>query len=288
MAYAYFLPLLMQMLQSQGGDSSQGGGSGSQVPFGQNYFNPQGGSGAYSSQQGLMGGSMGGGSSGGGGSNWMSMLGGSGGGGGGGGLMSSLGSQTPGGRMGGIANGLFNMFFAKNPSDAADPYLGSIEGSMGKYLNPYIDAGKSAMGTLNAENNKLVNDPGAVMNKIGAGFQQSPGYQFQTQQAEGAANRASAAGGMLGSPMQQQNIAGTINNLANQDYYNYLNHGIGMYDTGLTGMSHMSDQGFNASGMMSQGLLQQLLAQAQNAYAGANTYNQQMGGGISSLIGGMF
>jgi hypothetical protein len=248
MSYQQFMPMIMQMLQQQGGGMPNANPAG-----GQNYFNPAGGSGPYSSQQGLMGGSLG----------------------------SSMGD------MGGIASGLFNIFGAQDPSAAANPYLSGIEGSMGKYLSPYMDAGKNAMGTLMGQYGSLVNDPGAVMNKIGAGFQQSPGYQFQTQQAEGAVNRASAAGGMLGSPMQQQNIASTINGLANQDYYNYLNHGMEMYGQGMSGLSHINDQGYGAAGQMSQGLLQQLLAQAQNAYAGAANSNQNMGGGIGSLVGGL-
>lgn len=254
MSYQQLMPMIMQMLQQQGGGQQPGSG----MQSGQNYFNPQGGSGAYSSQKGLMGGSMG----------------------------DAMGGGMAG-DIGGIASGLFNMFGAQDPSAAANPYLSGIEGGMNKYLSPYMDAGKSAMGTLMGQYGGLVNDPGAMMNKIGAGFQQSPGFQFQTQQAGDAANRASAAGGMLGSPMQQQNIASTVNGLAQQDYGNYMNRGMSMYNQGLSGLSHVGDMGLQGAGMMSQGLLQQLLAQAQNAYAGAANSNQSMGGGIGSLASGI-
>ncbi len=210
-----------------------------------------------------------------------------------GGMLGSMGGGGNGGaqfgaRMGGIANGLFNLFGAKNPSDAANPYLEGIQGQMGQYLNPYMDAGKRAMGTLEGQYNQNINDPTHMMNQIGAGFQHSPGYAAQVAAAEGAANRASAAGGMLGSPQQQQQIAGTVNQMANQDYYNYVDRGMGQYNMGLGGLGNINQMGYGAAGQMSQGALQQALAQAQNAYEGANTYNQQKGGGIGSIVGGLF
>jgi len=257
-------PMLMQLMQMlQGG--GQGGQGGQQN--GMNYFNPQGGSGPYQSQQGLMGGSR-------------PMAGGSLGSGMGGGDSSDSG-------WGGIASGIFNMFGSQDPSAAGDKYLSGIESGMGKYLNPYIQSGMRAMPQLEGQYNQLINDPSGVMNRIGAGFQQSPGFQFQTDQATGAANRAAAAGGMAGTPQEQQQLASTVNGLAQQDYGNYMNRGMNMYGQGLNGLSHMNDMGFNASNQMSQGFLQQILAQAQNAAMGAANSNSMMGGGIGSLMGGL-
>lgn len=262
-----FIQMLMSLMNQQGG-GSQGGmqnGSAMQDPN-RNYFNPGNGN-PYSSQKGLMGGSMGGGS--------LSS----------GPHMPIMGDMGAG--IGGIASGLFNLFGSENPSDAANPYLDKMESGMGKYMNPFIQRGQRAGDTLESQYNSLTNDPTGVMNKIGSTFHSSPGYGFQTSQAEGAANRAAAAGGMLGSPAQQQEISGVINGLANQDYYNYLNHGTDMYKTGLNGLEGFNNQGYGASNLMAQGLMQQLMAQAQNAYAGSNTKNQQMGGGIGSLVGGI-
>ena len=69
----------------------------------------------------------------------------------------------------------------------------------------------------------MVNDPNALYSKFGQGFQQSPGYKFQVDQATNAANSAASAGGMLGTPAEQQQLAGTVGGLANQDFYNYMN-----------------------------------------------------------------
>lgn len=243
MSYAAFLPMLMQMMQEQGGQP------GGMPQGGMNYFNPMGGS-PYSSQQGMLGSGM-------------------------------------GGPIGGIASGLFNMFGAKNPSDAANPFLDQMGGKIDQYMDPFIQSGNQMRPMLQDQYKQMISNPGGVMNHIGEGFQQSPGYQFQVNQAQNAANRAASAGGMLGSPMQQQNIAGTVNNLANQDYYHYLDHGMNMYGQGMQGASHLNDLSFGAGSQAMQAWMQQLLAKAQNAYSGANSYNQQMGSGIGSLVGGI-
>jgi hypothetical protein len=209
-----------------------------------------------------------------------------------------------------------------NPANAGMGYLNQIPGAMSPYFNPYISAGRGALGNLQGQYGQLMsglpglqsqygqmmNNPGGVMNKIGSGFQQSPGYQFQVNQALNAANRASAAGGMLGSPQEQQNIAGTVNGMANQDYYNYLNHGMALYDQGLQGQQGLYDRGlqgeqglnqmgYGASTDFGQSLGNNLMSQANLAYAGQANQNQmQQGqngaqaglfsGGVGDLLSG--
>lgn len=168
----------------------------------------------------------------------------------------------------------------QNPANAGMPYLNQIS----QYFQPYWNAGNQALGALQGQYGQLLNNPGAVMNRMGQGFQQSPGYQFQVNQALGAANRAGAAGGMAGSPMEQQNIAGTVNQMANQDYYNYLNHVTGLYGQGLQGEQGIAGMGLNAG----EDLAQALMSQAQMAYSGMANQNQMTGGmfgGIGSMLG---
>lgn len=215
------------------------------------------------------------------------------------------------GGAGGIANGLFNMFGAENPSDAASPYYNKIPGMLNQQYAPWINAGEGAIPGMNAyENrgnaagnelmgqyNEMTNDPSGLINKLGAGFHQSPGYAFQTSQALGAANRAAAAGGTAGSPEEQQNIAGITNQMANQDYYNYLNHSQQLYGAGINGLQgtqnlgenagqDIFNQGAQASNNLAQNLGAAYMNQGNLAYQGANTRNQQMGGGIGSFLGG--
>jgi hypothetical protein len=200
-----------------------------------------------------------------------------------------------------------------NPANSAMPYLNQIPGAMSPYFNPYIKAGQGALGNLQNQYGQLTgqlpslqnqysqmtNNPSGVMNNIGSGFHQSPGFQFQTNQALGAANRAAAAGGMLGSPQEQQNIAGTVNGMANQDYYNYLNHAMGMYGQGLQGQQNLygmglqgeqgiNNMGYGASNEFGQDLMSQLMSQANLSYAGQADQNQaQQGqqGAESGLFG---
>lgn len=186
--------------------------------------------------------------------------------------------------MGAIGT-LFGMNSQKNPAGAAQPYLGQIPGAVSQYLNPYMQAGQGAMGNLQNEYGQLMNNPGQFMNQIGKQFQQSPGYQFQVNQATNAANSAAAAGGMAGSPAEQVQLAGTVNGLANQDYYHWLNGAMGMFGTGLQGQQDLMHQGFGASEDMGNALSQSLSQQAAYGYAGQAAQNQSQGAGIGSIFG---
>lgn len=181
---------------------------------------------------------------------------------------------------------------------------------------------------LQSQYNQMSQNPGDFINNIGKGFQQSPGYQFQVDQATNAANRAGAAGGMLGSPMEQHELANSVSGLANQDYYNWLNqalsqhsqglsgqqdlygmglnginnlYGMGLqgnqnlYGMGLTGMNNLGQMGFNASNSMAENLAQALMSQANMQAMGANAQNQSnsqntggMLGGLASALSAMF
>ncbi len=180
----------------------------------------------------------------------------------------------------GVAGG---MFANQNPANAAQGYFNQIPGEMSKYLNPYVTAGQGAMGQLQGQYGNLVNNPGGFVNQMGQGYQQSPGLQFQENQSLNAANRAAAAGGMLGSPAEQQGIATTVNGLANQDYYNWLNHSMGAYGQGLSGLQGINQQGFMASTDLADSLAQALMSQGNAAYAGAANQNQSQGGGLGSI-----
>lgn len=223
----------------------------------------------------------GGGNQGGGGFNW-------------GGLLNS--GQSQGGNsylndihkhgVGGIISGIMNLMSDyKNPSDEASKYINQIGGATGQYLNPYINAGKDAMGQLQGQYGDLINNPGGKLNQIGQSFQQSPGYQFQMGQGLNAANSAASAGGMLGSPAHQQNSQNVAQGLANQDYYNWMNHAQGMYGQGLQGLQGINQMGYGASNEMSQNIANMLQQQAQLGAAGVQNEAQNKAGGWGSIWG---
>lgn len=176
-----------------------------------------------------------------------------------------------------------------NPSGAAMPYLNQIGPMAQGYLNPYMQAGQGAMGQLQGQYGQLINNPGQRLNQIGQNFQQSPGFQFQVNQATNAANRAAAAGGMLGSPQEQQQLASNVNGLANQDYYNWLGNAQNMYSQGLQGLQGINQMGYGATNNLTDILASALQSQGSSAYAGAqgqNQFNQGQSGGIASLLSG--
>jgi hypothetical protein len=172
-----------------------------------------------------------------------------------------------------------------NPADAAQPYLNQIPSTITPYYQPYIDAGQQALPTLMGQYNQLISNPAALMNQMGSSFSASPGYQYNVTQATNAANQAAAAGGMVGSPMEQQQLSTTVSGLANQDYYNYLNHVLGLYGQGMSGMSGINTMGYGASDELAKSLANALMSQANLAYSGQAAQNQAQGGMVGGLIG---
>lgn len=185
-----------------------------------------------------------------------------------------------------------------NPADEGMKYLDKIPGTISPYYNPYINAGNESLGSLMNQFNDLLSNPGSSMNKIGLGYQQSPGYQFSLDQATNAAKMAAASGGMAGSPMHQNEAASIATNYANQDYYNWLSRALQMYFAGLSGQQDIMHTGYGASNELANSLGNNLMNQANMAYKGvenanqmkADNYNRDMGllGGIASGLSGFF
>ena len=215
-----------------------------------------------------------------------------------------------GGGIGDIIGGIAQMF-AKNPSDSAQNYLGQIPGQLnGIYgpwmgaqaqgaLNPYLQNGQWAGGQLQNQTTNLLNNPTGMFNQWGSTYHSSPGYQWQVGQATNAANNASAAGGMAGSPAEQQSLAGTVNGLANQDYWQYINNAQNLYSMGNQNLNNMYGIGAGAANNMystganmansyGQQIGQNMTNEAQNAYNGTINQNQNFLGGIGSIADGLF
>lgn len=212
-------------------------------------------------------------------------------------------------------NFLNNYLNPQNPTDSAMPYYNKIPGFLQNTYAPYLNNMPSTFNSLqsymqNGQNmgqplmnqySQLTQNPGGFLNQMGQSFHQSPGYQFQTQQALQAANRAAAASGMAGSPAEQQNIAGVTNQLANQDYYNYLGHTTNLYSQGLSGMQNMYGLGANIGQNMydtdanmanqyAQNMAAAYMNQGNMAYTGDINQQQMQGqriGGLIGMFGGM-
>jgi hypothetical protein len=123
---------------------------------------------------------------------------------------------------------------------------GEIRDIMQPYYQRYIDAGGRALPQLEGQYGRLL-DPSAFLKSIGAGYQQSPGYQFNVNEATRASNQAAAAGGMLGTPAQQQALAQRISDISSKDYGDYMQRAMGAYGMGLQGLGGLNQMGYDAS-----------------------------------------
>jgi hypothetical protein len=210
--------------------------------------------------------------------------------------------------LGAIAGGI-GSFFGKNPANAANQYFNQIPGQLGgiynpwtnngiNALNPYLQGGQQAGQQLQGQIGNLLNNPTGMMNQWGSTYQSSPGYNWQVGQATDAANNAAAAGGMAGSPAEQQQLAGTVNQLANQDYWQYLGNAQNLYSQGLQGelgvygiganaANNAYSTGANMANEYGQQIGQNLTNQGMLGYMGQINQNQSLLGGLGAIGAGV-
>jgi hypothetical protein len=167
------------------------------------------------------------------------------------------------------------------------PIINKFRGQTQGYYDPYIQGGQHAGQQLQGQYDQLLNDPGGKYNQIGQSFHESPGFKFALQQAlQGSGNR-SAAGGMTGSPQHTQQDMTLANDIANQDYYNYMGGATHMYDQGLQGSQGMYNTGFNASNAQANNVSQALAQQGNLAYQGQAEKNKSRSDAFGNIIGGL-
>lgn len=175
-----------------------------------------------------------------------------------------------------------------NPSNSAMQYFNQVPGIMNQYYSPYINAGNQELPYLQNQYQGLMNNPGQMINSIGSNYQQSPGFQFQLQQALQGSNNAAAAGGLAGSPEHQQQNMSLATDLANQNYNQYLQNALGQYDVGLEGAQGLYNTGSQAGMGLGDALGSLYNQEGQYAYAGKagqNAYNSGMMNNIFGLGG---
>jgi hypothetical protein len=201
--------------------------------------------------------------------------------------MSNPGMAALSGGASSIGAGIGSLFSNyQNPADSAKGYLDKIPETLRPYFEKYINAGNQALPQLQGQYGEML-DPNAFIKKIGQGFTQSPGYQFQLNQGEQAATNAARAGGMAGSPEHQQNAAGIAEGLANQDFYNYLKTALGVNAQGTSGLSDIYHTGAESGIRYGEDLGDIMGQQANLAYEGTNAENQHDQGEWGDIFGGV-
>lgn len=204
----------------------------------------------------------------------------------GGGMLGSnpWAASLGGGMLGGSLGSLFGGSKWKNPYDKSMSYFEQMKKDLPQYFNPTIEAGQRALPGLEQAYGNMMN-PGEFMKKIGSGYQESPGFQFMKNQGMSAANNAAGAGGMLGTPQHQQQSAQMAENLANQDFYNYLDKALGTYGGGVQGLQGLYSGGSQAQMGLGENLAQILASMGGLAGQGQEASNQH-GNDFWSSIGG--
>lgn len=187
------------------------------------------------------------------------------------------------GVQGGLVPGFLSNY--KNPADEAMGPLNQIPGMMEKYYGGYRDAGMSMLPGLQQQYANLTGNPGGMINQMGEGYKQSPGFDFALKQALNSARQSAAAGGMAGSPMHEQESMDVASGLASRDYNQWLQNAMGMYGMGLQGQQGIFNTGYNASDSMAQQIAQALAAKSGLKYAGQAGENQRMQGAMGGLMG---
>lgn len=171
-----------------------------------------------------------------------------------------------------------------NPSRGATDYLSQIQPQVTPYFQPYIEAGQQALPQWAQQTQQLTQSPGQMQNTFGQDFQASPGYQYNVDQATDAAMNMAAASGQAGSPAVQRALAEQISGMAAQDYNNWMNNTLGLYNQGYGGLQNQSQMGLGAGTNLSDILSDALNSQAEANYAGTQQQAQNAGGLLGGLL----
>ena len=188
-------------------------------------------------------------------------------------LAPASGVKALGGYLGGS--------MGQSPQDAASPYYNKIPGMMKDAYQPYVDQGKESMGQYSEQLSNLLKDPASIMNMIGQGYKESPGYQHSVDSATQASMRAAAASGEAGAPSVQEALADKVSQLSSRDYNNYINQALGQYGMGMQGEQGLTNMGYGASQSLVENLANALMNQGNMAYSGAQGEQQ----GMQNLLG---
>lgn len=200
-----------------------------------------------------------------------------------------MGSGMPtGAGIGSFLGGLFSKW--RNPQDASDRYLNQVEGKARGIMDPYVSTGQRMLPQLESQYTNLVNNPNALQDRLASEWKESPAYTSDIRAATKGANAASAAGGNLGSLAEQSSLAKDLSGITDSYRNQYVNTGLNTYGKGLQGMQGLEDQGFQGSQAELMAIIQELMAQAEAAWAGQDAENRNTAGknaGLGGLVGGL-
>lgn len=161
------------------------------------------------------------------------------------------------GSLGGLASSIYGLF--NNPYDEGMKYLNQVQPKIDEtykpysdnnskirdFLEQYITRGNQSGEYLNPFYKMLSTPQGSagLFDALGSTYKKSPAYDYRLNQSIDAANRVASAGGMLGSPAEQEGIAYSAGQMANEDFGNYVNSLIKMLFGGISGLQSQENLG---------------------------------------------
>lgn len=158
----------------------------------------------------------------------------------------------------------------KSPMNSANKYLDQIPGIGHQGYDPYVEAGMDATGRTKSQYESLMNDPTGFINKLMEGYKPSEGYNYQKELLQRELGNTAAAGGIAGSPLDQENQGQAIQKLLSGDMQQFLQNALGIYGRGLSGEEGIAGRGFDASKQLTD-----LLGGALNQQGGLAFQDQQ-------------
>lgn len=173
------------------------------------------------------------------------------------------------------------MFGGSNPYDDSGKTLKRFEPNIMPFVNSGIEGNKAY---LDAINRFLGGGPVGFENSIMSQYQESPYAQRQIGDATEAANRAAAAGGYVGTPQEQEGLAGNIQGIVSRDQNQFYRNAVQPYEFGTQQAGNLSQQGLEANQQLWQYL--QALANNQAASGGWRSQNSGLGGIFNALGAG--
>jgi hypothetical protein len=174
--------------------------------------------------------------------------------------------------------------------EKAGKTLGEIPSQIKPYYDDYINRGKNIGGDYEDMSREMMMHPDDFINRMGQGYQKSPGYDWNLKQGEAAIGNANAAGGMAGTPQHEQQNAEMATGLASQDYQKYMDRIMQGFGMGQQGASDIYGTGAKMSGSLADNIAQVLSGQAGMQYADQQSKNARTGKILdfgAKLAGGM-
>ena len=174
-----------------------------------------------------------------------------------------------------------------NPANKAMPYLNQIPGVAHQTYDPYIQRGQKAGDIAQGQFDQMSQDPMAFINKLMEGYKPSESYKFQQDELGRGMASTAAAGGMRGTPQDQEAQAKLTQGLLSGDMQQWLQNLLGAQATGLQGEQNMYNTGATASGAMGGDIMNALGTQGSLAFQGQANKNQSANDLFKALMGGM-